>query len=446
MQVQFGLSSYKRSRGDLAELPVINLFAEQSPVDGKVILQSRPGLADRAANMGAGPVAQLFKRDGVLSGALFGVSAGRLYAGTTSKGTINGAGPVSIAGYENQLFIAAGAKLWGYNGTTLADIPFPDSANVAKVLVGASRAIVLRADTDTFYWSNVLSTTIDALSFATAENQPDRLRDMLFLDDTLILFGAETIEFWPNTGDPNLPFQPLEGRIFEKGIRATGCAAEWNGTFAWVGNDNSVYVNGQAPTPISDAGLNERIAASTECSLFSFHLEGREYLCLRIDGETHAFSEVWTELKSHGQANWLPQCFSGGVFGSSIDGRTLEWSANNLDLGGVLERRFRGGFPLNSGGAAIQNIVLRTNPGNTPYTVGDYVEPKVEMRLSRDAGRTWGEWRAKSLGAQGDYRKRVQWRNCGMASQPGFLVEFRVTDPIDWRVSDVLVNEPLGGR
>lgn len=446
MELQFGLSSYKRSRGDLAELPVINLFVEQSPVDGKVILQSRPGLADRSANMGAGPVEQVFMRDGVLSGALFGVSAGNLYQGTISKGAIDGTGPVSIAGYEDQLFIAAGGSLWGYDGTTLAVVPFPDSANVSKVLVGASRAICIRADTEKFYWSDVLSTTIGALSFATAESQPDRLKDALFLDDTLILFGTETVEFWPNTGDPDLPFQPLEGRVFEKGIRATGCATEWNGTFAWVGSDNAVYVNGQAPTPISDAGLNERIAASTECRLFAFHLEGKDYLCLRIDGQTHAFGDTWNELKSYGHDNWIPQCFSGGVFGSSVDGKTLEWSADNLDLGGVLERRFRGGFPLNSGGVAIENIILRTNPGNTPYVVGDYVEPAVEMRLSRDAGKTWGEWRAKSLGAQGDYRKRVQWRNCGLASQPGLLVEFRVTDPVDWRVSNVLVNEPAGGR
>lgn len=446
MQMQFGLSSYKRARGDLAELPVVNFTAEEAAAEGKVILQSRPGISDRSADMGADAVEQVFRHDGVLSGGLFGVAGGDFYAGTTSKGTIDGSGTVSIAGYEDRVFVAAGGSLWGYNGTTLATIAVPDSANVTKVLVGSSRAIILRADTQQYYWSDVLSTTIGALSFSSAESQPDRLRDALYLDDTLILFGSETVEFHPNTGNADLPFQPLEGRVFEKGIRATGCATVWNGTFAWVGNDNVVYVNGQAPTPISDDGLNARIAASATCSLFAFILEGREYLALRLDDETQIFGQTWTEFQSYGVSNWIPQCYSDGVFGSAIDGKTLEWGSDNLDLGGVLERRFRGGFALNSGGVPIANILLRSNPGNTPYLTGTYADPSVEMRISRDAGNTWGSWRRKSLGAQGRYRKKLQWLACGVASQPGLLVEFRVSDPIDWRVSDVLFNEGYGGR
>ena len=70
----------------------------------------------------------------------------------------------------------------------------------------------------------------------------------------------------------------------------------------------------------------------------------------------------------------------------------------------------------------------------------------VEMRLSRNAGQTWSSWRGVSLGRQGDYRTRVQWRCCGQASQPAFLAEFRVTAPVDVRVSDVMVNEAAGGR
>ena len=71
--------------------------------------------------------------------------------------------------------------------------------------------------------------------------------------------------------------------------------------------------------------------------------------------------------------------------------------------------------------------------------------------MSRNGGRTWGTWRARGTGAagtgeQGEYRHRVQWRNLGMASQPGFLVQLRCTDPVPFRVSDVLVNEKYGGR
>jgi hypothetical protein len=447
--VQFGLSSYERGRGDLPELPVINMFAEEAPTEDRgVVLQSRPGLSDRSADMGTGPVEALFKRDLVLDTALFGVSGGTLYSGATAIGAISGNGPVSMAGYSTNLFVTAGAGLWGYDGTTLAEISLPDSFSAVKVIVAASRAVVIRKDTGKLYWSDALEDDIESLDFTTAENQPDRALDLLFIDDILVVFGAETVEFMPNTQDDDLPFQPLEGRVIEKGIKATGCAVAIGSTFAWVTNTNQVCL-GDESTIISNPGMEERIEASTECRLWTFTLGGIDFIALRIDGETHAWSirsRLWCQFISYGQANWIPQCFAGGVFGSSIDGRTLEWGAAHEDLGGLLERRFRGGFPINSGGLSVNNTQIRVNVGQTPFLTGDYDEPTVEMRLSRDAGQTFGAWRAVGLGSQGNYRTRVQWRACGLASQPGFLPEFRMTAPVPFRVSDVLINEPWGGR
>lgn len=446
-RLQFGLTAFERVRGDLPELPVINMFAEEAPTEATgVVLQSRSGLSDRGADMGAGPVTGLFKADGVLSGGLFGVAGGNFYAGTVSKGAIDGAGPVSMAGYQDILFTAAGGALWTYDGTTLAAAAFPDGASVIKVVVGASRAICIRGDTEQYYWSDVLSGTIGALSFSSAESQPDRLRDALFIDDILVLFGAETVEFHPNTQDAALPFQPLEGRVFERGIRATGCATKFGSTFAWVTDTNQVCVS-DPDNIISKPGLEALVEASAKVSLWTFYLEGTEFLCLRIDAGTWVFSlrsRLWSQFASYGQSNWIPQCFAGGVFGSSIDGRTMQWGVAHQDLGGVLERRFRAGFPLNSGGVTINNTILRTNVGQTPFLTGDYTVPTIEMRRSINGGQTWGNWRYASLGEQGRYRKKVQWTACGMAGHPGWLAEFRVSDPVGLRVSECLINEPFG--
>lgn len=448
MRLQFGLSAFERLRGDLPELPVINMFAEEAPTEGAgVVLQSRSGLSDRSADMGIGPVEAIFKADGVLDGGLFGVSGGNFYDETAAQGVVTGDGPWSIAGYEDYVFAAGGGPLYSYDGTTLATVTVPDSANVTKCLVGASRLIILRADTEKFYWSDVLSTTIDALSFASAENQPDRLKDALFIDDVLILFGSETVEFWPNTTDADLPFQALEGRVFEKGVKATGCATKFGATFAWVTSDNEICVSDPGNI-ISKQGLEARIEASESVSLWTFHLEGTEFLALTLDSGTWVFSnrsKMWSKFASYGYDAWVPHCHAGGVFGSSQDGKTLAWGDTYLDLGGVLERRFRAGNPLNSASVNIGNLIVRANVGQTSYLTGTYADPTIEMRSSRDAGQTWGNWRGKSLGAQGKYRKKVQWTACGMFGQPGVLMEFRVTDPVAFRVSDVLVNEPFSG-
>ena len=448
MRMGFGISEFERTRGDLPEMPVINMFAESAPTEETgVVLQSRPGLSDYVT-MGSGPVHAIFSADGVLDDGFYGVSGSHLYAGTFDCGAITGSGPWSMAGFSNLLFVAGGAGLWTWDMTTLVNVAFPDAANVRKVIIGASRAICIRADTQKFYWSDPLTSTINALSFATAESQPDRLRDMLFIDDTLILFGAETVEFWPNTGDADLPFQPLEGRVFERGIKATGCAVKVGATFAWVTNLNQICI-GDPDNIITTAGLEALISATDTPKLWTFYIEGTEFLAIRIDAGTWVYSmraKTWSKFNTDSTTNWAAQCHARGFYGSSTNGKVYRWASDNLDLGTTMERRFRAGIPLNSGGVTISNILLRTHTGQTPYTSGAYLEPTVQMRFSRDLGHTWSAWRSKSLGIQGDTAKRVKWNGCGIGSQPGFLAEFKVTAPIDWRVSEVLVNEKLGGR
>lgn len=444
--VQFGTSSYSRSRGDMPPLRVINMFVEEAPTEETgIAVQSRPGLAETGVTMGSS-VEALFRRDGVLSGGLFGLGSGNLYDGSSSVGSIGGSGAASIAGNESGLMATAGAGLKHYDGSTLAAVSFPDGANVRKVIEGASRFIAIRDNSAKFYWTTPLATTFDPLNFATAESAADRLYDALFIDAILVLFGSETVEFWPITGDADLPFAPLQARVIERGIKATGCATPIGSTFAWVTNLNQVCISDEE-TVISSPGLQEQIEASGECRLFTMVIDGSEYLVLRIDSETQVWSmrsKRWSEFQSFGETNWMAQCYAGGVFGSS-DGRILEWSDTHYDLGGVLERRLSFGFPLNSGGVRIDNIQLRCNVGQAPLT-GTYTDPVAELRLSRNVGKSWGAWKQKALGRQGQFRTKAQWRACGMASYPGLLGEIKVTDPVDFRVSDILVNEQWGGR
>lgn len=448
MQVQFGTSSYERAQGDLPSLPVINMTVEPAPTEERgIAVQSRPGLSDRGASMGSGPVAALFKRDLVLGSALYGVSGGYLYQGTTQLGEIEGSGPVSMAGNEIGLMTTAGDSLYFYDGSTLAAVTYPDDASVAHVSVGGSRYWTVRKDTGKVYWTDALESDVDALDFATAESVPDRALQTLWIDGGLIIFGAESVEFWQQTGDASLPIKPLINMVVEKGLRATGCATALGPTFAWVTNENQVCVQSEQNI-ISNPGLQARIAASASCSLFTFILDGDEYLALRLDTETQVYNprtQKWAEFASYGRENWTVTAAAGDVMGTDT-GKTVEWSDGFVDLGGELERRLAFGFPINGGGVRIDNLRVRCNVGQTPYLDGDFREPQIEMRLSEDAGKTFDDWEPEALGAQGDYRAQPEWRALGMASQPAFYGEVRVTDPVDFRLSDIVVNEARGGR
>lgn len=447
--IPFATSSYERARGDLPSLPVVNMFIEESPTEKNgFVLQSRAGLDDRSQDMGSGPVQQVFRRDLVLNTSLFAVSNYQFYRDGSLVGSIDGNGAVSMAGYGDFLFIAAGGQLWGYDGTTLSAIAFPDDALVTRIVIAGSRLVAIRKDTGKFYWTEPLGETISALAFATAENQPDRLLDLLFMNGILLLFGSETVEYWPLTTSNELPFQVLQGQVIQKGVKAPGCATAIGSTFAWVTNENRVCLSNEE-TIISNNGLQERIQASDNVALWTFVFGGNEYIALRLDEETQVFnvqSKKWFEFKSYGYSNWLPQCYADGVFGSSADGRTFNWSAGWEDLGGVMERMIAAGMPIDSGGQTISNVMIRTNVGQTDYLEGDYADPKIEMRLSRTNGKTFGDWKSRSLGERGEYRQRVQWRGCGMASRPALYMQFRCSDPVDLRISDVLVNEQWNGR
>jgi hypothetical protein len=444
--LSYGLSSYERAEGDLPGLPVVNMYAEETASEG-IVLQSRPPLVDRGADLGTGPVRALYKRDGVVGGRLFGVSANSFFDVSADVGTINGTGPVSIAGNDVGIMVCAGGDLFTYDGVTFSQVPLPDDFQAVKVAEGSSRFVVLRKDSGRFYFTPPLNRTVDALDFATAESESDELLDALFIDDILILFGRETVEFWPNTTDNNLPFQPLEGRVLERGIKATGCASTLGSTFAWVTNQNTVCVSDENNV-ISNPGLQERIESSTDVSLFNFFIDGTEFLALRLDDETQVYNVragTWSKFESVLDGNWAAVCHAQGVFGA-LDGKTLEFGAGYEELGGPMERRWVAGFPLNGEPVDVSNLRIRVNPGQTDFLSGPFADPIIEVRISRDAGQTWGNWKHTNLGAQGNYRKKVEWRTLGLASRPGFMAEFRLTDPVALRVSGVFINEGVGGR
>jgi Phage stabilisation protein len=449
MDLAFGVSAYSRERGNIAEMPVINMFAEASPVDNRVILQSRPGMVE-GATVGVGPVRGLFQRDGIQGGQLCAVSGNELYIGAANAGAISGGGPVSFAGDEEELTVCAGGPIYQFSAGALTALAYPGGVFTGafiKTLDLAGYNVGIESNSGR-YWFRLWGSPFDPLDFITAENEPDRLLDAVAVDDYIAFFGAGTVEFHVKTGDADLPFQPLTGRVFEKGIRATGCAASFDNSVAWVSDQNIVYRAGNVPDRISTTGVEERLAKSATCAVDAFFYEGHEFLLVRGDAFTllyDAQSGQWCEFTSYGYTNFRGLSVTQGpVFGDSETGKTWVF-AGFQDGGGVLERRFRAGAQI-EGTATIANIQLIANVGQTPELTGIYADPIVEMRSSRDAAQTWSDWEAVELGAQGEYRVIPEWRRIGMFDTPGAMFEFRVTDPVPFRVSRVTANARKGGR
>lgn len=440
--LDYGKGAYTRSRGNLPELPVINMFVEQSKADG-VVMQSHKALRS-VTTVGAGPVRASLQKDGVFNGDRFTISGSSVYRGSTLLGVIDGNGPAYIAASESEVIFGRGQTAYSYNGTNFQAVDFPDGAGVTAALWTAGYFIYLRAGTGLWYFSAVGNgRSVDPLDFATAENEPDALLDALVLDGVLVFLGTESIEFWGATGDADLPYAPIQQRVFEQGVIATGCAVVVDNSFYWIGKDGITYRNDEVPKAVSDDGIVERSQASSSHRLWLFEDERHKFLAQRHDTNTMCYDVTtgeWCERQSYGRPNWR----AGPGLGDDENGTIWEL-AGYVDDDGVFERRLRAGSRLEAS-AIINNIRLMAEVGTTDHLTGDYAAPLIEMRASNDAGNTWTDWDAVSLGAQGSYRERVEWRALGMFDDPGVLVEFRMTAPVGFRLSAVEVNAAGGGR
>lgn len=461
MRVFWGKNAYKRDNGNLPEIHCVNLYAESAPEAEGVVLLSRKGLTLHST-VGSGPIKALYSEPNVFGGALFAVSGGSLYRNSTLIGAIVGSGPVSFAaGASNELAICAGASIYRYDGSTLVAVTFPDSANVTAITFHDGLYLAARADSHKWYWSAVLDAdTWAALDFASAESRPDRLRDIKVISDTLFLMGENNIELWSNTGNADAPYSRIEGRIIQKGVLATGCTVELDNSLLTVGHDGMVYRIADVPQRISDHGIEERIAqcvaAGGTVSAFGYIDDGHSFYCLRLsDGAgkgTYPYdvsTGQWAEWKSYGRTNFAGRCAASvglvTYLGDDTAGKIYTFDGWD-DNGDEMERLFTAAIPIEGGTLTIDNLTVEANSGWTDLLAGQGSDPVVEMRSSRNAGATFGTWRSASLGAQGRYNVKTQWRRVGTFAFPGALFEIRITDPVPFRVSGVFVNEAGGGR
>jgi hypothetical protein len=450
----YGKGTYRRLAAGLPELRLVNMFVEAAATsqDGTVLM-SRPGLV--AANTrGFGPIRGIFYQAGTLGSVALTVSGADLY-GDSKIGSIDGAARPSFAASASEVVVTAGATLYRTNLTDIAAVAFPDGAGTIATAYLGGYFLAVRAGSQRFYWSALRNgTSWDGLDYASAESSPDNLLDMMVIGDVLWLLGQSTIEPWALTGDSLLPFSRIEGRNYQRGVLANGCVASLDNSLFWIGDDHRVYRSGSAPEGLSDAGIEERIAASTSVSAFSFEYEGHKFFCVRLDNETLAFDVAtleWCEFASFGLPNWRVQCATAvegvALFGDAIDGTVWNMADSAYtDGGSVLQRLFTAFQPVTDGSYTLDVIHLDADFGATPVLIGQGSDPLVELRSSRDGGRTWSDWRQSNLGKQGQYRARAMWRRFGSFDAPGAIFEIRVTDPVRLRVSAVRANEIQGGR
>jgi hypothetical protein len=418
-------------------------------------LYGTPGLLS-FATAGSGPIRGCYN---AANGRAFMVSGNGFYeisslgVATSLGGLDTSSGICSIDENGTELAVCDGAGVYilTYSSNAWAKVTDADLPTAGTITFIDGYFVVNQVDTGKFYISGLYAgTTWDALDFATAESSPDELLRVINAVGQLWLFGVKTAEIWTNTGDSTFPFQRISGAKMEVGILAPHTAIPIDNSVMWVGRDNIgqgiVYVaKGFSPRRISNSAIELKIQAASDAEnlrAYTYQEDGHVFYVLTGGGlETTLVYDITTQ-QWHERAyladdgNFETHIGACGMFafgkqlvGDRRNGMIYEMSMDYYSDNGdeIARERIYTHLSDENQRRRYSSLEIGFETGVGLQT-GQGSDPLVALKISHDGARTWSNWYTASIGAVGQYMKRVIFRRLGVSRITTFRI--RITDPV----------------
>lgn len=382
----------------------------------------------------------------------------------TARGTIDqSVGNITTAENGTQLAICDGASLYIFTYATNAfqkvvDANLPSAGTVCFI---DGYFVVNRVGTGIHQASAAYNgLSWPALSFATAEGSPDALLAVLNVSGQLWLFGVKTTEIWYNSGAQPYPFSRVSGGKIDVGTCAQYSPISLDNSAFWIGKDNNGFgmvfkASGFTPQRISTDSIEKMIQAIPDLSnlkTFSYQQEGHTFLL--ITGGTMETTLVydlstneWHERAYlNGFGNYEPHLASYIIYAfdkhlvisrSSGDIYTMSLSLYDDNGNPISRERIFTHIIDENKRFVYTNLTVGFETGVGTQT-GQGVDPKATLYISRDGCRTWTGGISLSIGAVGNYFKRVIWRRLGQSRITTFRI--KITDPVKVAISGAWFN------
>jgi hypothetical protein len=330
--------------------------------------------------------------------------------------------------------------------TTLAQVTDADFVSAVSVACLGGYTICARADSNIIAWSAIGDmSSWDALDFASGEGASDNIVRCKRVNEQLWLFGERTTEVWTQSGNPDAPFQRLNGAFVERGIAARFSYASRLSVPYWLGDDRVVYVGtGTTPTRISTHAIEQVIggyASVADARGFIYEQEGHVFYCLTFPsgGDTWVYDSItqsWHERESEPEGYggcWRcldTVAYAGATIAGDLnDGRLYVLDPVVYDEDGDEIIRVATGAPLIAEGKRVFFPMIEADMQTGVGLVsGQGSDPVVWMSFSDDGGRTWSYDKTASIGVIGAYRMRAIWRRNGYARERVFRLQ--ISDPV----------------
>lgn len=283
----------------------VNLYPQPDESGGgknKIYLLSTPGLqrfADLTSISGTGNGGS--RGTYYASNDRFFAVVGAFLVELGSTGTIleshalpneTGLGPVSMTDNGQDMMIATGPNGYWFDFTANTLTQITDAVFEGAVGCGFIDGFIVfnQPNSQIFWKTNLYSTVIDPLGFASAEGNPDNLIFMLCDHREIWLFGDISTEVWYDSGGANFPFSFIQGAYISHGIAAPFSAVRLDNTTFWLGNDEfghgvAYRANGYAPVRISTFAMEQawqRYPTLTDAVAYTYQQDGHSFYVLNF--------------------------------------------------------------------------------------------------------------------------------------------------------------------
>jgi len=453
--IPLGYAEGDSKQEDLARIRLRNMYLTENRYSpDKLARMSRPTLT-KVKELPYGPIRGFWRQEGTLDNYWFAVAGERLYKvdpedyTAVEIGIIPGTDYCVFAGTDDRLIIVRNGVAYSTDGTTIVPIVMPDSRLVGSVATIDSYFLLGEKNAQRFYWIAPGETDPDALSFASAERTPDSVRSINIISDEVWFLGASGVEVWQTTGNADLPYSRIAGRVYSEGCAdpATAYQGNYNGQpcLLWVSEKRSVMMAQGSPSRISSKSVEEDLRQATSLRAWGFRFNQHDFYVITTDQSTLVFDltqQVWSKWDSYGEPNWRAHIgfqMDETVFAGDSKQGTLWTLENGYSDDGVQIVRECSGFLLSMAvGETCSSVNVRMNAGWPP---GYTHTPVLEMRWSDDYGFSWTNYFPANMGRKGNYEYDVTWRSLGTYERPGREFEFRFSDIARFRIDYATMNE-----
>lgn len=416
-----------------------------------------PGLV-RFATLAGGGVRGCIRFSANVSVVVIGANVYTVTPG--GVGTIIGAcdfatTPVSMASNGTVIMLVTGPNGYTVNpaGGTVVQITDPNFQGADRVDFIDGYFVFNKPNTQQFQITQLYTTNIDPLDFASAEGAPDLLVSLICDHREIWLFGETTTEVFFNSGNPDFPFERIQGAFIQQGCAAKNSPARFAGGVAWVtqneqGQGMVVRSAGYQPQRISTHAVELAIAGYStiaDAVGFVYQQEGHEFYMLTFptgnatwvyDAVTQLWHErVWRKPGDGSLNRHRAQCvmaFAGRIVVGDWENPYLySWDLNTYtDDGGILPaiRQVPHAASSNNVWQFFHKLWIDMETGIGLNGVGQGSDPQVALCWSDDGGHAFGTEVWAPAGKIGERKRRVNFRRLGKSRDRVFRVT--ITDPV----------------